>query len=145
MLAWAHTWTMRRKRVIGMDIEKILRFGGKALAVPRLNPISLYGGLKNRELFRDVETYCTSIGYSRSGKTLTSSLLDAHPNMIVADEVGAFLYIYAGFSRRQIYYLLLENSRAHTQAGQRSRWYSLKVRNQWQGKFKGSGYMLTDG
>jgi len=107
-----------------------------ALDLARTYPISYIGGWKNRRLFRDAETYCSFIGPSRSGKSLTSSLLDAHPAMIIANDLGVLKYIYARFSQRQIYYLLLENSRSFARAEGISHGYSYKVPNQYQGTFR---------
>ena len=57
------------------------------------------------------------VGYPRSGHSLIGSLLDAHPNMLVAHELSALKYLLAGFRKEQIFYLLLENSRAFTRPG----------------------------
>ena len=62
------------------------------------------------------------IGYPRSGHSLIGVLLDAHPNTIISHELGALKYLHTGFSKGQIYHLLLEKSRlcakgAHKQGG----------------------------
>lgn len=76
------------------------------------------------------------IGHSRSGHSLIGTLLDAHPNIIIAHELAALHYIYARFSKRQIYYLLLERSRVFAQ-GRRTRGsYFYDVSNQWQGRYR---------
>ena len=75
------------------------------------------GGKKNRELFDDIETYCMFIGYPRSGHSLIGSLLDAHPNAIVAHELDALRFVGAGFGKHQLYELLLDNSRRYAQRG----------------------------
>ena len=76
------------------------------------------------------------IGYPKSGHSLIGSLLDAHPDMLIAHELGTLKYIYAGFSKRQIYYLLFENSRSFTEAGRIWGAYSYAVPNQWQGRLR---------
>lgn len=106
----------------------------RAVEVARAYPRSLYQGCRNRGLFDEVETYCTFIGCSRSGKSLVAAFLDAHPAMIFADELGALKYVHAGFNRGQIYHLLLENSRKCEKAGRRSARYAYQVPGQWQGK-----------
>ena len=63
---------------------------------------SYYESLKLTEFFKDVKTFCMFIGYPRSGSTLIGSLLDAHPNIIIAHELDVFRYIRAGFNKRQI-------------------------------------------
>jgi hypothetical protein len=99
-------------------------------------PVTFYGGLKNRELFEEVKTFCVFIGYPRSGHSLIGSLLDAHPNMLIAHEVDALKYFYFGFGKNQIFQLILENSSAFTQNGRQWNYYSYRVPNQWQGKFQ---------
>ncbi|MGF1490738.1 MAG: sulfotransferase [Prochloraceae cyanobacterium] len=86
--------------------------------------------------FKTVEKYCMFVGYPRSGHSLVGSLLDAHPNIIVAHELNALRYFERGFSKRKIYYLLLRGSQRHAAAGRRETKYSYEVPNQWQGKFK---------
>ena len=108
----------------------------EALEMARFYLPSAYGGFKNKKLFKDIERYCMFIGYPRSGHSLIGALLDAHPNMIIAHELHTLKHIYSGFSKRQIYYLLLKNSRTFAKAGREWSGYSYKVPNQWQGVFK---------
>ncbi len=97
---------------------------------------SYYKGRENEELFGGVETYCMFIGYPRSGHSLLGSLLDAHPNVIIAHELDALKYISAGFGKRQLYQLLLDNSRGFARRGRRWTGYTYEVPNQWQGRFE---------
>ena len=85
--------------------------------------------------FDDLEVYCTFIGYPRSGHSIMGSLLDAHPNAIIAHELDAFRFLKAGFSQWQICCLLLENSRLFTRHGRRWGPYSYAVPGQSQGEF----------
>lgn len=109
---------------------------GKALWLAWRYPVSLWGGLKHRELFEDIERYCMFTGCPRSGHSLIGSLLDAHPNMVLAHELNTLKYIYAGFGKRQIYYLLLKTSQAFTKRGHQWAGYTYAVPRQWQGRFK---------
>jgi hypothetical protein len=90
--------------------------------------------------FEDVRTYCMFIGHNKSGTTLIGSLLDAHPNVILADEVDALQYVQAGFKRDQIFHLLLKTSRRELMKGRvtarRLQAYSFLVPGQWQGRFR---------
>jgi sulfotransferase family protein len=79
--------------------------------------------------------YCTFIGYPRSGHSLVGSLLDAHPNIIIAHELDSLLFLKSGFSDRQLYYLLLENSRIFAQHGRVWGAYSYAVPDQYQGRY----------
>lgn len=76
------------------------------------------------------------IGYPRSGHSLIGAMLDAHPNMVIAHELGTLKYIHAGFSRNQIYYLLFRNSRNSARQGWRHGEFPLQVPGQWQGRFQ---------
>lgn len=102
----------------------------------RLYARSYYHCRKYRELFSGVETYCMFLGYPRSGHSLVGSLLDAHPNVIIAHELDVLKYVRAGFSRDQIFYFLLENSRRRAERGRGYSGYSYVVANQWQGRFR---------
>lgn len=117
-------------------MSKLLELGAKTLDLAKNYPKSLYGGLRNRKLFEGVEKYCMFIGYPRSGHSLIGSLLDAHPNIVIANELDVLKFIYARFSKRQIYYLLIENPRTWAESGRKSASYSYEVLNQWQGRFK---------
>jgi len=75
------------------------------------------------------------LGYPRSGHSLVGSLLDAHPHAIIAHELHALRYIRYQFSRDQLFWLLLENSREFTRNGRVWTGYSYRVPGQWQGQF----------
>jgi hypothetical protein len=85
---------------------------------------------------RELETLCLFIGYPRSGHSLVGSLLDAHPEMIVAHEADLLDYFSEGFNRKQLLYVLLQNSRVFTRNGREWTDYTYEVPNQWNGCFK---------
>lgn len=95
-----------------------------------------YARCNDKEALDGVQTYCTFIGYPYSGHSLIGSLLDAHPNMILAHELHALGYVKAGFSQQLLFYLLLENSRAFTAEGRTWNGYHYAVPNQWQGRYR---------
>lgn len=98
--------------------------------------VKFEAGQREQE-FKDIRTYCMFIGYPRTGHSLIGSLLDAHPNMIVAHEVDALRCLANGFdSRAAIYHLLLENSREFTEDGRTWNGYSYQVPNQWHGRYR---------
>src|ERR1051325_6131344 len=101
----------------------------------RLYARSLVGSRAYREDFAAVETYCMFLGYPRSGHSLVGSLLDAHPEVIIAHELDVLKYVAAGFNRDQIFYLLLENSRRRAEGGREYSGYSYEVAGQWQGRY----------
>jgi hypothetical protein len=102
----------------------------------RLYTKTCFGSRRYRELFAGVKTYCMFLGYPRSGHSLVGSLLDAHPNVIIAHELDVLKYVQARFSKNQIFYLLLENSRKLAARGRGYSGYSYEVANQWQGRFR---------
>lgn len=97
---------------------------------------SLVKAWKTRRKFNQVKTYCMFLGNQRSGHTLVASLIDAHPNIIISHEVNALKYWSMGFSRNQIFSLLLENSSSYSVRGRGESGYNYVVPNQYQGKFK---------
>lgn len=116
---------------------------------------SLAKGRINSRLFEGIKTYVMFIGYPRSGHTLIGALLDAHPNMIVAHELNALQYFKRGFSKNQVFSLLLSNSSANAKAGRMCTGYSYAVEGQFQGRYTdlivigdkkggGSAYLLKE-
>jgi len=88
--------------------------------------------------FDDVRTFGFFVGHNKSGTSMVGGLLDAHPNVIMADEIDALKYVEAGLSRDQLFYLLLKGSRSEARKGRvtarRLTPYSYAVAGQWQGK-----------
>jgi hypothetical protein len=82
-----------------------------------------------------VEAYCFFIGYPRSGHSLIGSLLDAHPEAVIAHELGAFQYVRAKYDRVRLFHLLAENARAAAARDRPSREFRYAVPGQWQGRF----------
>jgi hypothetical protein len=110
--------------------------GGGMLDRVRLYFATSLGGRRHRESFRDVETYCTFIGYPRSGHSIIGSLLDAHPKIIIAHELDALKFLEEGVGRERIYSLLLHKSQLFKKRGAVSSGYTYKVPNQWQGEYE---------
>ena len=95
-----------------------------------------YQGLRHRNLFKSVQTYCLFIGYPRSGHSLVGSLLDAHPNVVIAHELDTLRYLRAKpVGRDGLFWLILERDREFTENGRRQAGYDYSVPNQWQGRF----------
>jgi hypothetical protein len=97
-------------------------------------------GIRQPDLFKDVQTFVFFIGHNKSGTSMIGSLLDAHPNAIVADEVGAIHYFSRGFNLDQVFHLLLRGSRRELMKGRvtarRLTPYSYLVPGQWQGRYQ---------
>jgi hypothetical protein len=80
--------------------------------------------------------FCLFVGYPRSGHSLIGSLIDAHPDAIIAHELDSLRYVNFGFSRNQLFWLLLDQSRTCAQRGRKWSGYSYVVPGQHQGRFR---------
>lgn len=118
-----------------MSVKKKRDKATKEKLFARLNSVSAKQAPQYRHLFASVETFVLFIGYPRSGHSLIGALLNAHKHAVIAHELHALKFVERGFSREQLYYLLLQRDRKFTEAG--SRWvdYTYAVPNQWQGRF----------
>ncbi|MCX5718579.1 MAG: sulfotransferase [Nitrospirae bacterium] len=97
---------------------------------------SYFSGLRSKKLFDEIKTYCVFIGHPRSGHSLVGVLIDAHPDAIISYELNALKYVKAGFSREQIYSMIIERSKAFAEEGRKRDRYLYIVPNQWQGRYR---------
>jgi len=95
-------------------------------------------GSKADRIFEAVHGFVIFVGIGRSGTSLLGALLDAHPNMVIANQQGSLKYVYpVPFPRDRIFRLLLRNSVDSARGGrQGSGGYSFAVPDQWQGRFQ---------
>ncbi len=88
--------------------------------------------------FERVQTFCFFVGHNKSGTSMVGGLLDAHRDVVLADEVDALRYVEAGFDRDELFYLLLRGARSEARKGRvtarRLEPYSYAVPGQWQGR-----------
>jgi hypothetical protein len=63
--------------------------------------------LRHRRDFASVRHVFFLVGYPRSGSTLIGSMLNAHPEMVIAHESDLFRYVRRGVSRNQLFAILL--------------------------------------
>lgn len=100
----------------------------------------------------NIQRYCLFMGAPRNGHSLVGAMLDAHPEMLIAHELGLPKYKVAHFSKRQIELLILSNSKKSAANGRQHIHYSHSVPNQWQGRYKnlqlvgdkhGEGFLLS--
>jgi hypothetical protein len=92
-------------------------------------------------VFEEVEALCLFIGHVKSGGTLLGSILDAHPDALLADEVDVLDLVSAGFGRDEVFHVLAKGARREAMKGRvtarRLEAYSLAVPGQWQGRSRG--------
>lgn len=115
-------------------VAGLVRKARNNLDLPVQLVTSALGARADRGHFDSVATYCMFIGYPRSGHSLVGSLLDAHPDAVVAHELDALRLVQAGFRRNQVFSLILRNAQA--QGLHRQHVYDYSVPNQWQGRFR---------
>ena len=86
--------------------------------------------------FSAVNRFCFFIGYARSGHTLVATLLNAHPEVVIAHELDAVRFVRHGFRRNQLFSLLLERDQQFGQIGRTWSGYQYEVPGQYQGRFE---------
>jgi hypothetical protein len=94
---------------------------------------SLDGRLQRSRL-QSVETFCAFIGYPRSGHSLLGSLLDAHPEVVIAHELDVLRLVAAGWPRAAIFARILAHDASFTASGRQWYGYDYRVPGQWQGR-----------
>jgi Sulfotransferase family len=90
---------------------------------------------ERRDLFLDLERFCLFVGAGRSGHSLVGSLLDAHPEVIIAHQLHVLHLVRGGFDRWQMFHLLLSNSEHYAREGREETQYVYTVPGQWHGRF----------
>jgi hypothetical protein len=86
--------------------------------------------------YPDLRAFCLFAGYGRSGHSLVGSLLDAHPDVVVAHEANALRLVAEGMGREELFSALIENSRRSFERGRKQSGYSYVVEGQWQGRVR---------
>ena len=102
------------------------------------------------EVISSVKLFVLFVGYPRSGSSITGSILDAHPNVIMANEFNVLKWVQKNpnYSKDQLFNNLFENShknvlkhgiRRHNNKG-----YNLTVDNSWQGRYRETVNVIGD-
>ena len=104
----------------------------------------IYHHLKESDI-NDVHSFVLFIGWPRSCHSIIGSMLDAHPNMIVAHEFFLFKKLIEneqlGLNRTRLYEELYRNSFINIQqngwrdSGHNEKGYTLSIDKSWQGRF----------
>jgi hypothetical protein len=97
---------------------------------------SLLGGLLYPKHFDSLQNFVLFLGYPRSGHSLIGSIIDAHPNAVVSNELDALSFIEQNYSRIQLFYLIRENTVKLGKKGRNNSGYDYVIPNQWQGRHK---------
>ena len=97
---------------------------------------SFFGGLKYKKDFDQISQFILFIGYPRSGHSLIGSLLDAHPEVIISNQLNALYFFKNKYSREQIFYLIRKNAFDQGKKGRSNSGYKYEVPGQWQGRYQ---------
>lgn len=85
--------------------------------------------------FDRVERFCLFVGYPRSGHSIVGTMLEAHPDAVIAHELNAPPLILAGCTRDRLYARIVARARWFHLRGSRTN-YDYRVPGQWQGRFR---------
>lgn len=88
-----------------------------------------------RDLQR-IERFCWFLGYPRSGHSLVGSLLNAHPDAVIAHEADTLRWLADGMRRHELFGLLLARDSWFGAAGRTWTGYDYTVPGQWQGRWR---------
>ena len=95
----------------------------------------LYTRSRHPGLFDDVARFCIFIGHGRSGSTLVGALLNAHPNIVLSNELDILGYLGDRLTRYQLFNLIFYQARRQARKGSKGGGgYIYAVPGQWQGK-----------
>ena len=80
-------------------------------------------------------TFCCFVGHGRSGGTLVGALLNAHPNVVISNELHALKRLRHGLSSGQLFRLIhLVSTRQAERGSIGGGGYTYRVSRQWQGR-----------
>jgi hypothetical protein len=85
--------------------------------------------------FKKVERYCFFVGYARSGHSLIGSLLNAHPEMVISNELNAMRFVKKRIPRDPLYGLIWARDQFFGSRGRQWTGYDYNVPNQFQGRY----------
>jgi hypothetical protein len=124
-MSWGTRIAPRITKPIGERLDMVARIGRAAISTDL-----------DRSLFDGVHCFCLFIGYPRSGHSLVGSIIDAHPNAVIAHELDALRYVQTGIVGRDLLYrMILLRDREFTSAGRIWTGYEYTVPGQAQGRF----------
>jgi len=85
----------------------------------------------------NASTFCCFIGHGRSGGTLVGALLNAHPNVVISNELHALRRLRLGLSSQQLFRVIeLVSTRQAERGSMGGGGYTYRVPGQWQGRHR---------
>lgn len=85
--------------------------------------------------WRDVHAFCLFVGYPRSGSTLLASILNAHPDVVLAHEADVLGLVRWGLDRDQLAEALIHSAEEFAARGNEWEGYDYQF-GQWQGRHR---------
>jgi hypothetical protein len=92
--------------------------------------------LRHRRDLSRIERFCWFLGYPRSGHSLVGSLLNAHPDVVIAHEADTLRWLADGMGRHELFGLLLMRDSWFGATGRTWTGYDYTVPGQWQGRWR---------
>jgi hypothetical protein len=122
--------------VIGRAKVKVLAASAAKLgATGRSAGRSTLNSVRVHKTFAHLNSYCVFIGSSRSGSTLLGALLNAHPEIVISNELDALYLFRLGLPRDVIFLQILKNERRFAARDYTWTGYDYAVPGQYQGTF----------
>ena len=116
-------------RDMGLPGVEWLNGRGEALAYE-------WAARADADRFAEVERFCLFVGFPRSGGSLTGAMLDAHPDMIIANEANGLGQLDQGASRAVLFNQILRTDRAFAARGFVQADDVYEIPGQWQGRVR---------
>src|SRR5215207_9368799 len=107
-------------RELALDARLLLASFSDRFVLNRVRPLL-------PELFRDTQTLCLFIGYPRSGHSLVGSVIDAHPNAVVAHRVNAAAQLARGLAVEDVLFLTYQNALRFSRSGRQLTGYEYRI------------------
>jgi hypothetical protein len=87
--------------------------------------------------FADLKTLVLFIGYPRSAHSLVGSILDAHPNAVVSNELHLLARAHRLFTTAsRLYGSIVSNSARHAAVGRSQAGFGYSIEGAWQGRWR---------
>jgi len=79
----------------------------------------------------DIRAFCLFVGYPRSGSTLVASMLNAHPDVLLGQELDALGFVRWGASRGQLFHAIRASANVFAQSGRQWEGYDYRIEMPW--------------
>lgn len=127
--------------------SQMVRISAQPPTMLRRNPDNKFPSLRRywqarrfsrscRRDFADVERYCQFVGFPYSGHSLIGSLLNSHPELVIAHEADALGLLGSCASRDALFEKLMQAEWRFADGDFRWWGYDYSVPGQWQGRYR---------